>query len=152
MGNCPPVSTLTRPWESLNAGLLTRTVEVRRIFSNVPGSSSPGAPPPSAIGDIGYIGAEQTTTPGVGVEGEQVLYVGLPATIAPGAAGRGKGPLAADLVFKPGWNISIPASAVPKYGIRDKDIIVDDEAYRYQVTAAGYSAMAWNLQTIRLET
>lgn len=143
MTACPPPNTPVRPWETLNGVMFDRFVDVHRTI--------PQEAQFKEIGNVGYSGMESTTTPGVGVEGEQVLYVGVPATIVPKAPGRGKGPLPADVVYKPVWTISIPGNAVPQHAIRDRDLIIDDEGYRYSVGAAGWSPMAWSLDCIRLE-
>ena len=46
----------------------------------------------------------------------------------------------------------VPASAgVPKGGIRDRDILVDDEGYRYGVASAWWTQLAYNLSCVRLE-
>jgi hypothetical protein len=34
---------------------------------------------------------------------------------------------------------------------RDRDILVDDEGYRYAVAAAWWTPLSWNLSAVRLE-
>jgi|SRR5215469_14487782 len=153
MTNCPPNES-GRPWEtwaiSTPPGLAdgssliyNRTVEVHRTITQA--AETP------AVGETGYSGEEATTTPGPGVEGEQVLYTNITCAISPKAAGRAKGPLPADLVYKTSWTIAVPLGAIPEHGVRDRDILVDDEGYRYSVGAAGWTALGWNLECIRLE-
>ena len=133
---------LVVPWEAVN-GPFDRTVEVHRqiLISSEP----------TAVGDVGYSGTEQTTTPGPGVEGEQVLFTGLPANIQITSPGRTKGILPADVVYRPQWRILIPLGQVSLYDIRDRDLIIDDEGYRYSVTANGWTPLGFQLECIRLE-
>jgi hypothetical protein len=126
------------PWNVAQT-LYDRIVSVRRL-KTVAGSTD-------NIGNVGYSGAEQST----GVEGESILFVGLPALIQVGAVGRTqKGGLPGDAVTKPVWIIYIPASNISIYSIRDRDIIMDDEGYRYEV-GANYWNGGYQLSTIRLE-
>lgn len=131
----------TAPWNTNTQAIYIRTVSVSRM-KNVAG-------PTDAIGSVGYSGAEQ----GVGVEGETVLLTGLPASIQLGAAGRtNKGTeLPGDAIARPVWNIFIPASAIAQYSIRDRDILTDDEGYRYEVGANYYTQLGYQLSTIRQE-
>ena len=153
MGNCPPgwnANSALRPWEAaatatppgLTTGVIyNRVINVHRTV--IQADTTPG------IGDTGYSGETQVTGPAVGQE--QVIYSNIPAVISPKAAGRSKGPLPADLVYKTSWTIGVPVDAVPEFGIRDRDIIIDDDGYRYSVGAAGWTALQWNLECIRLE-
>jgi hypothetical protein len=103
------------------------------------------------VGDVGYSGGEQTTTP-TDVEGEDVLYTGVTCAIQSKTAGRTRSSLLpADIVYRPSWTIYIPASEVPKNGIRDRDILIDDDGYRYGVAAAMWTSLGWNLECVRLE-
>jgi hypothetical protein len=102
-----------------------------------------------AIGNVGYSGAEQ----GSGTEGETVLFTGLPASIQLGAAGRTtkSGELPGDAVSRPIWNIFIPANAIARYSVRDRDVITDDEGYRYEVGANFWTGLGYQLSTVRME-
>src|SRR5215472_1292430 len=155
MGNCPPKwdsnSTL-RPWEiaaiatppGLTAGsvlIYDRVIEIHRTVTQE--TQTP------AVGDTGYSGETQDT--GTVTGQEQVLYTNIPAVISTKSAGRSKGPLPADIVYLTSWTIGIPVDAIPEFGIRDKDIIVDDDGYRYLVGAAGWTSLQWNLECVRLE-
>ena len=132
----------TSPWQASGQMLYVRTVSVRRS-KTIAGITD-------AIGGVGYSGTEQGT---VSIEGEVILLTGLPAAIQMGAVGRTtkSGQLPGDAVSKPVWNILIPASAISQYYIRDRDIIIDDESYRYEVSANAWSSLGYHLSTIRLE-
>lgn len=134
----------TAPWNT-SQPIYPRTVAVHRQ-KTVAGTTD-------IIGGVGYSGAEQ----GVGIEGETVLLTGLPASIQVGAAGRatksaiaGSG-LPGDAVIRPIWNIFIPASAITQYSIRDRDIITDDEGYRYEVATNYWTELGYQLSTVREE-
>lgn len=126
--------------------LFPRTVEVHRQKTNAVNSSGV-----QQVGLQGYSGREQTTAAG-DAEGETTLYTGLPAAIFPKAAGKIKnGALPGDFTEKPQWGISIPFTALPQYSIRDADIIIDDEGYRYGVTQNSWTVLGYQLVCVRLE-
>jgi hypothetical protein len=153
MGNCPPgwdPNSALRPWESAATAappgltgtlIYNRVINVHRTVTQA--DTTPG------IGDAGYSGETQDT--GTAPGQEKIIYSNVPAVISPKAAGRSKGPLPADLVYKTSWTIGVPVGAIPEFGIRDRDIIIDDDGYRYSVGAAGWTALQWNLECIRLE-
>ena len=119
-----------------------RTVAVHRL-KTVAGTAD------ATIGLTGYSGAEQ---PASSAAGEAVLFTGVPANIQAMATGRKKdSSLAGDAVFAPTWVILIPASGLAQYAVRDRDIVVDDEAYRYEVGQAEWSPAGYRLTCIRLE-
>jgi hypothetical protein len=102
-----------------------------------------------AIGAVGYSGAEQSTT---SPAGETVLATGIAASIQAAATGRKKdSSLAGDAVYAPTWNIFTPKRALAKGSVRDRDIIVDDEGYRYQVGQAYWNLLGYKMTCIRLE-
>jgi hypothetical protein len=103
-----------------------------------------------ALGNVGYSGAENNAT----AEGVTTLYVGLVASIQLGAAGKTTKNvnLPGDATSKPVWNIFIPASVTTLYDIRDRDIIVDDEQYRYEVGANYWTGLGYQLSTVRQES
>ena len=141
MTSVPWLTTInTAPWNATQA-VFPRTVEVHRL-KTVAGTTD-------VIGDGGYSGAEQ----GSGVAGEIVLYAGLVASIQVAAAGRTtkSGELPGDAVTKAIWNIFIPSSTVTLYQIRDRDIILDDEGYRYEVSTNFWTGLGYQLSTVRLE-
>lgn len=103
------------------------------------------------VGLIDYSGLEQTTDPGP--RGEDILYINIPATIQPKTPGRTKGTLLpGDIIYKPEWTISTPPDVIPQYGVRDRDIVYDDEGYRYAVAQNAYTSLGYNLVCIRLES
>jgi hypothetical protein len=104
-----------------------------------------------AVGLTGYSGAESTTDP-ANPQGEVVLATGIPASIQIGQAGRKKdSALPQDIVFAPTWKIFVPLSALAKGVVRDRDIVVDDEGYRYEVAQAYWNILGYQLISIRLE-
>lgn len=122
-------------------GIYPRVIEVRRL-KTVAGDTD-------AIGLVGYSGAEQPTS---SPQGEVVLFTGIPASIQKGQAGRKKdGTLPTDAVFAPTWRIWIPFASMAKGDIRDRDIIKDDELYRYEVAQAYWNILGYQLICIRLE-
>jgi hypothetical protein len=133
--NAPPA-----PWQE-SQSVFPRTVSIRRA-KTVAGTND-------NIGNVGYSGAEQ----GTGLAGETILFTGLPASIQLGAAGRTTkgGDLPGDAVSKPIWNILIPASAIAQYSIRDRDIILDDEGYRYEVGSNYWTSLGYQLSAVRME-
>jgi hypothetical protein len=101
------------------------------------------------IGLTGYSGAEASTT---SPQGETVLFTGIPANIQTGTTGRKKdSSLPQDAVFAPTWFIYIPLSAIADGSIRDRDVIIDDEFYRYEVAQAGWGSLGYKLVCIREE-
>lgn len=141
MNTVPWLNTVnTAPWNTTQP-VYMRIVSVRRS-KTVAGTTD-------IIGGGVYSGTEQ----GSGVEGDILLYTGLPASIQLAAAGRTtkSGELPGDAVSKPVWNIFIPSSAILQYQIRDRDLIIDDEGYRYEVSANYLTQLGYQLSTIRLE-
>jgi hypothetical protein len=123
------------------SALYPRLIEVRRVKS-VAGATD-------AVGLTGYSGAEQSTS---SAAGETILYSAIPASIQAGATGRKKdNALPQDVVYAPTWWIFIPKISLPRAGVRDRDIIVDDEFYRYEVGQAYWNILGYKLICIRLE-
>lgn len=121
--------------------LYPRLVEVRRL-KTVAGSTD-------ALGLTGYSGAEQSTT---SAAGETILFTGIPASIQAAATGRKKdSSLPQDVVYAPTWKIFIPLASLPKGAARDRDYIIDDEGYRYEVGQAYWNILGHQLVCIRLE-
>jgi hypothetical protein len=124
-----------------------RTIEIHRSKTNA--VSSGGA---QQVGLTGYSGREQSTAPS-DAEGETVLFSGIPAAIDAKSPGRTRGTfLPADITEKGTWIITIPAASLPQYSVRDRDIIVDDEGYRYGVGQNYWTVTGYQLACIRLET
>lgn len=128
------------PWQQQQPAY-PRTVSVLRL-KTVAGATD-------LIGSVGYSGAEQ----GTGSEGEVILFTNLPASVQLKAGGRTtkSGELPGDAVTKAVWEIFIPASAITQYSIRDRDIILDDESYRYEVGSNYWTGLGYQLSTIREE-
>ena len=138
----PLQSAPPQPWE-IRQGLYNRTISIYRLRS--PESETP------SIGNIGYVGAEQFSSDPV-AESQQLLYSNVPAMIQSTTVGRASGGVVpTDVSSKPPWLIVIPTYAVPFNLLRDRDIIMDDDGYRYGIGAALWTALGWNLWCIRLE-
>lgn len=126
--------------------LYPRTVEIRRQANNsVNGSGQ------QQLGLVGYAGREDAAAPS-DPAGEVVLFTGIPAVVKLKRSGRTRNlQLPADTSDKPLWDITIPAAALAQYSIRDRDIIVDDENYRYMVIGNHWTPMGYQVETMRLE-
>jgi hypothetical protein len=121
--------------------LYPSTVAVHRL-KTVAGSAD-------AIGLVGYSGAEQSTT---SPQGETVLFTKVRANIQASQTGRKKdSALPQDAVSAPTWRIYIPRTALARGSVRDRDVIVDDEMYRYEVAQAYWNVLGYQLVCIRLE-
>jgi len=108
-------------------------------------------PADTAIGGLGYSGAEQSTNPS-DAQGEIVLFTGIAASIQSGDTGRKKGKaLPSDVFYAPTWYIFIPPTEIAQYSIKDRDIILDEEGYRYEVGQNYWSMAGYKLSCIRLE-
>jgi hypothetical protein len=140
-----------RPWEAqvnrvqavTGGGQIVhdRLISIRRL-KTVAGSND-------AVGDVGYSGAEAGTT---SPASEVVLYTDIACNISARTPGRTRSvTLPGSVVEKPIWIIQLPIWAVPQYAVRDRDILQDDEGYRYEVSAADYSSLGYHLSTVRLE-
>jgi hypothetical protein len=105
-----------------------------------------------SVGLVGYSGmTENPASTDSGQQGETVLYTGVPASIQARQTGRKRdSALPSDAVFAPTWAILVPESALPKGSVRDRDIIVDELGYRYEV-AQDYWNLGYQLNCIRLE-
>ena len=124
--------------------LYPRRIEVHRLKSNA-------GPTDAAVGLVGYSGAEQSTDPS-NPAGETVLFTDIPASIQAAQTGRKKdGALPGDAVFAPTWRIFTPKRSLARGSVRDRDIILDDEAYRYEVAQAYWNLLGYQLVCIRLE-
>ena len=160
---CPPVSLqviATQPGlVPMAGGLPTSTVApgtVPVVYDRtitVNRTSLPSQEPGGGVGDIGYVGPTQGPPAGADQQGEVTILSGIPAVIVIKAAGRTKGELTpSDIVWKPVWDITIGPGVVAEYGIRDRDIIIDDAGYRYGVAGAQWTSVGgWKLETVRLE-
>jgi hypothetical protein len=121
-------------------GIYPRIIEIHRAKTVAP-----------AIGLTGYSGVESSTDP-ANAQGEVVLFTGIPASIQAAQTGRKKGSaLPQDAVFAPMWKIWVPANSLAKGTVRDRDVVVDDEGYRYAVAQAYWNLLGYQLVCIRQE-
>ena len=123
--------------------LYPRLIEVHRVKTSAVSSGTQN------VGLTTYSGAEQSTTAS-DADGEAVLFTNIPCSIQADSLGRTRnGMLPTDITAKPTWLIIIPSSALPQYSVRDRDIIVDDEGYRYGVAQNAWTVLGYNLSVIR---
>ena len=125
--------------------LYPRMISIHRL-------KTPGGSTSSVIGVAGYSGAEQSTDPN-NPQGETILFSGVAATINAASTGRkriGTG-LPGDAVIQPTWDIFPAFGSVPQGGVRDRDIVYDDESYRYEVGQAEWNITGYRLICIRVE-
>ena len=136
------------PWEnnpiiaSLQAGYIyVRTVDIHR----------PRPPAPVEVGQISYQGLQQTTA--AGDSGEDIIRTGVACAIQANGIGKveGRGITKSDSPGPVQWKIFFSPKALPKGILRDRDIIIDEEGYRYMVAAAYYNILGYRADTIRLE-
>lgn len=121
--------------------LYPRTIAVHRSIT-VAGTAD-------AIGGVGYSGMQQSASNG---QGENALFTKIPANIQAASTGRKKdSALPSDPVVQPTWNILTPKRALALGSVRDRDIIIDDENYRYQVSQAYWNILGYKIICIRLE-
>ena len=120
-----------------------RTVDIHRSETVAGGSPN--------IGLVGYSGMAQGA--GTGTMGETVIATGIPCTIQAKGMGRvkGQGLLPADAPGPGQWAIYMPENAITKGTIKDRDILVDDEGVRYQISMAAWAPLGYQLIGIRLE-
>ncbi|MCC3246682.1 hypothetical protein LG047_15380 [Methylocystis sp. WRRC1] len=86
---------------------------------------------------------------GVSIAGETALASGVPAAILKASAStRPKGLLPSDAPGPTGFQIFVP---LPKGAVRDRDVIADDEGYRYHVSDAQWTLNGYRLEAIRLQ-
>jgi hypothetical protein len=135
-------NTQTPPPVSASA-IYPRLISIRRV-RHVAGIED-------QIGFVGYSG-ETASTDAFAANGEDILIGGIPASIQPRQSGRKKdGTLPQDAVFAATWFIFVPKNALAKGFVRDRDIVVDDEGYRYEVAQAAWNLLGYKLVCIRLE-
>jgi hypothetical protein len=131
--------------------LYPRLIEIRRLRTQAVQGGNPVQAGNREVGLLGYSGAEQSTSP-EDINGEMVLFKNVRCDIQAQQTGRTKdGFLPTDVTVKPMWLVIVPASALPKASVRDRDIIYDDEQYRYGVAAAWWTVLGYNLSCVRME-
>jgi hypothetical protein len=129
---------------AVNLKVYPRTIEIHRVGTNAGAADT-------VIGLAGYSGAEATTSP-TNPADEAVLFTGIPASIQAKRYGtKNAGGMPQDAVYLPSWDIFIPLSALAKGSVRDRDMVVDDEGYRYEVGQAYWNRLGYRLICIRME-
>ena len=139
--------TAMQPLLPLLAVKCNNVISIKRAIANQfdsIGSVSVGAQP--------YSGVENSTNP-LNPNGEQTLFASVPIALVSRAIGKAKG-LDITPSDAPGpvqwWAYPSPA-AVPQGSVRDRDVLVDQDSYRYQTAGAYWTANGYRLQTIRVE-
>lgn len=128
----------------VNLLIYPRIIEVHRVRTNA-------GPADTTIGLAGYSGAEASIAL-ADPQGEVVLQTGIKASIQASRTGLKKDSgLPQDVVFMPSWNIFTPKDAIAKGVVRDRDVIIDDEGYRYEVAQAYWNVLGLKLICIRVE-
>lgn len=128
----------------INFKVYPRVIQLKRQATNAGAADT-------VIGLTGYSGAEAAPAP-ADPQGRLTLATDIPASIQAGPTGRKKdSALPQDVVFMPTWIIYIALSALTKGTVRDRDIIVDDENYVYEVGQAYWNRLGWKIISIRLE-
>ena len=124
--------------------IYARLIEIHR--AKTPAASS------SVTGLVDYSGMTSQPSTSDPNQGEVVLFTGIPASIQATQQGRKKdSSLPSDAVWAPTWVIYIPKDALDLGSVRDRDIVVDDESYRYEVGQAYWNINGYKLTCIRLE-
>lgn len=123
--------------------LYPRTVSVNRAETVAAGNPN--------IGLLGYSGLAQGV--GTGTLGEIVVLTGVSCSIQAQGMGRvkGQGLLPGDAPGPGQWHVFIPFTGAAKASINDRDVLVDDEGIRYQVSQAHWDSLGYKLICIRLE-
>lgn len=123
--------------------LYNRTMDIHRPETVAAGSPNIGLLPYSGMGQ----GA------GTGTFGETIIQTGVPCSIQAQGMGktRGLGLLPGDAAGPAQWHIYTPPGYLAKGTVKDRDILVDDEGYRYQVSQASFSQLGDKLVCTRLE-
>jgi hypothetical protein len=142
-----PLCTGLKGFSGANGGasgnpLLPRTIELHR-------SKNPATPSDTGLGT--YQGREASTDFS-DPEGEAILLTNIACDIQSRGIGRSTGAmtLPGNISKHPQWRIITGLLAL--HTIRDNDILIDDEGYRYQVALNQWSALGYVLDCIRLET
>lgn len=121
-----------------------RLIEIRRP-KTVAVSTATG----DVLGYAGYSGEEDSTT---SAGGYVTLFTNIPASIQAAATGQKRvGELPANAFSQPTWRIFIPLESLAQYSVRDRDLVVDDEQYRYVVGQAYWDSLGYSLRCIRAE-
>jgi hypothetical protein len=99
----------------------------------------------SGVGAVGYSGVTKAT--------ESPVLSGIPANIQAKTT-MARQPTGSLPAAPPGpivWRVFIARNIVANGVILDRDIITDDLGCRYEVQAAYWNSMGWNIAATRLE-
>lgn len=132
---CNAVVALTRP-----------SKEVTTVGGQAPGLQSQ----PGSTGTVW--GVSTTPVTDDTQAGEIAVAAGIPVCIL-GTSGRatGNGELPTDAPGPSRWRIHMPPSVCPKGTVQDRDVITDDENYRYKVSSANWTVIGYRAEAIRTE-
>jgi hypothetical protein len=121
-----------------------------RLVSLYRSKDPAAAPPGRGLGD--YQGRTQTLNDFSDPSGFELLLAGIACNIIAHGIGRSTGAmlLPGDVTKRPQWKIN--TIALPLYTIRDRDYLIDDELYRYQVAQNDWTILGYNLDCVREET
>jgi len=88
------------------------------------------------------------------VSAETILFTGVPASIQSRGATGQKAGIPADTKGVPVWIIIIPLGfdTIVSGSIIDRDVVTDDLDVRYQVSAAYWNSLGYQLECQRLQT
>jgi hypothetical protein len=118
------------PWEGIF--LYPRTIGITRPAAQ------------SSVGSEPYGGLNQAT--------ETTIATGLPASIQKaGAAGAPLGGIPGDMADRSVWRMFIPQGSVALGVVQDRDIVTDDQGWRYQVMATYWNSLGLQLSCELLE-
>lgn len=123
------------------AGIYNRTISILRVNLEAGQQNA-------AVGVQPYSGVVFTPIAG----NTTTLFTGVPASIQAGVMGRKRdSTLPQDVSAAPTWFIYIPVYALAQYSVRDRDYVVDDEGYRYEVAQNWYDVLGYRLSCVREE-
>lgn len=146
VGSCPfdgpglQGFSTTRP-----STLYPRLIDIRRSKNQATTNS---------VGGVGYEGRE-TSTAFSDPEGEIIIRTGIPCSIDSKGVGRATGAmlLPGNINKHSQWKVTTdPGANLPLGTIRDNDVVLDDEGYRYQVALNMWTFLGYTLDVIRLES
>lgn len=132
--------------------IYNRTAVLTRPRSELTAAGGQAGGLPAQTGGSGrYFGLSPSQSPG-SAPGEDVIAYDLPCVIM-AFAGRamGVGDLPSAAPGPSRFRFVFKRSASPRALIRARDVLIDDEGLRYQVTAAQWTPLGYKVETIRLE-
>lgn len=128
-----------------------RPITIKRPASTLSSTGGKAIAQPSQKGGVmPYSGQNQTPATGAS-PGEDTLFTGLPASIQSKGGGATTDTIPSGAPGPMRWKIYVPKSALQPPGIKNKDVVIDDEGQRYQVVSNYWNLLGYTLETIRLE-